>query len=55
MVIIHSAVLQLGRGGLVVECSPPVLKVVGSIPGGVLPKTLKMVLDALRLGTKRKG
>ena len=40
------------QGGLVVECSPPVRKVVGSIPGPVIPKTLKMVLNASLLGTQ---
>ena len=33
-------------GGLVVERSAGVREVVGSIPGQVIPKTLKMVLDA---------
>ena len=33
-------------GGLVVECSAGVQEVVGLIPGRVIPKTLKMVLDA---------
>ena len=33
-------------GGLVVERSPGVREVVSSIPGRVIPKTSKMVLDA---------
>ena len=33
-------------GGPVVECLPGVQEVMGSIPGWVIPKTLKMVLDA---------
>ena len=32
-------------GGLVVQHLPGVWDVVGSIPGWVIPKTLKMVLD----------
>ena len=33
-------------GGLVVECSSGAQEVLGSIPSPVIPKTLKMVLDA---------
>ena len=39
-------------GGLVVERSPGVREVVGSIPGRVIPKTLKMVLDASLLSAR---
>ena len=37
---------ETAPGGLVVEHSAGVREVVGSIPGRVIPKTLKMVLDA---------
>ena len=39
-------------GNPVVECSPGVLDVKGSIPGQVIPKTLKMLLGASLLSTK---
>ena len=39
-------------GGLVVECSNGVRKVVGSIPSRVILKTLKMVLDASLLSAR---
>ena len=38
--------LETAPGGPVVECSPGVWEVVGSIPGRVISKTLKLVLDA---------
>ena len=38
--------------GLVVERSPGVREVVGSIPGRVIPKTLQMVLDAFWLSAR---
>ena len=45
-VIANTIVLMTTPGGLVVECSPGVQEVVGSIPGHVIPKTSKMVFDA---------
>ena len=39
-------------GGLVVERTPGVWEVVGSIPGRVITKTLKMVLDVSLLSTR---
>ena len=49
-----TACVQLGTapGGLVVERSPGVREVVGSIPCRVIPKTLKMVLDASLLSAR---
>ena len=41
-----STVCVTAPGGLVVECSPGVPEVMGSIPSRVIPKTLKMVPDA---------
>ena len=43
---------ETAPGGLVVERSPGVQEVVGSIPGRVIPKTCNMVLDASLLGTQ---
>ena len=40
------------QGGLVVEGLPGVREVVGLIPGQVIPKTLKMVLDASLLSAQ---
>ena len=42
------SVLRLSACGAKVERSPGVWEVVGSIPGWVIPKTLKMVLDAVK-------
>ena len=42
---------KTAHGGLVVEHTPGVREVVGSIPDLVIPKTLKMVLDASLLST----
>ena len=38
--------------GPVVECSPGVQEAVGSIPGGVIPKALKIVIDSSLLSAR---
>ena len=48
----YDYVTTTAPGGLVVERSPSVREVVGSIPGRVIPKTLKMVLDASLLSAR---
>ena len=49
-------------GGLVLECSPGVQEVVSSILSRVIPKTLKMILDAsllsalhLKVRSRKRG
>ena len=44
--------VQTAPGGLVVERSPDVREVLVSIPDRVIPKTVKMVLDASLLSAR---
>ena len=43
---------ETAPGGLALECLPGVRVVVGSIPSRVIPKTLKLVLDASVLSAR---
>ena len=47
--------LMTTPSGPVVERSPGVREIMGSIPGWVIPKTLKMVLGASLLSTRHSG
>ena len=51
-VLTHLSQVDYRHSGSVVECPLCDREVVGSIPGRVIPKTLKMVLAALSLGAQ---